>query len=77
MTELEFQQLPNRRIKFVTYTGRTIVGGNITEHEDGTMKHYIQTDFQNDRDLTKEEKIKKGILIPIKPEIIEEAIVLQ
>jgi hypothetical protein len=77
MTELEFQQLPNRRLKFTTYTGKVYVGGNVVDHTEINTKYYIQTDFQNFQSLTKEEKIAKGILIPIKPSIIEEAIVIQ
>lgn len=75
MSDLEFENLPNRKIKFITYTGKIIIGGNVTDYNE-KKQHYIQTDFKNSESLSKEEKIKKGVLIPIKPSIIEEAIVI-
>ena len=77
MTESEFRQLPNRKIKFITYTGKVHVGGNFTDYSEGTEKFYIITNPNVSESLTLEDKINKGILIPIKPSIIEEAIVIQ
>ncbi|MBL7936039.1 MAG: hypothetical protein JNM51_09570 [Bacteroidia bacterium] len=77
MTELEFQHLPNSKIRFTTYTGKVYVGGNYVEHLPNKTEYYIITNPQAQGNLSKEEKIAKGILIPIKPSIIEEAIVIQ
>lgn len=76
MTTEEFQQLPNRRIKFITYTGKVYVGGNYVDHLSEKTEYYIITNTQAQGNLSKEEKIAKGILVPIKPSIIEEAIVI-
>lgn len=77
MTELEFMQLPNRKIRFITYTGRVIIGGNYTIHKPNEKaKHYILTS-NKENNMSEEEKIEKGILVPIKPEIIEEYIIIQ
>jgi hypothetical protein len=76
MTTEAFENLPNSRIKFTTYTGKVYVGGNYVAHLSGKKEYYIITNPQAQGNLTKEEKITKGILIPIKPSIIEEAIVI-
>ena len=77
MTEAEFENLPNSRIKFTTNTGKVYVGGNVTDYENGKPKYYIQTIFNNLGGLSLEDKIAKGIMVPIKPLIIEGAIVIQ
>ena len=76
MTKEDFHLLPNRRIKFITYTGKIIIGGNYTEHVGSREEFFIITDPKKGNELTLEEKIREGILVPIKPEIIDDYIVL-